>query len=342
MVLSFNPNDLARTNGNFLGLPYTLETAKIIFLPIPWDVTTSYRPGAAKGAAAILQASLQLECYDFHLENAWEIGHFFRPIDGEIIQKNQEIRTIAETIIDYQTQGGTAQDQEIQSYLAQVNQASLELNQWVYQQSKQLLTQDKLIGLVGGDHSVPLGLMQALSEQYNPYAILHIDAHADLRNAYEGFQYSHASIMYNAQKIPNISHFVQVGIRDICEEELNLIKADSRFILFDDWQLKENQYQGLSWAQQCRQIIDTLPQEVYLSFDIDGLSPEFCPNTGTPVAGGLSFNQSIYLIETLVKMGKKIIAFDLCEVAPGQDEWDGNVGARLLYKLSNLMYLSQH
>ena len=111
--------------------------------------------------------------------------------------------------------------------------------------------------------------------------------------------------------------------------------------MFDDWQLKDNTYSGMNWATQCEKIIATLPEAVYISFDIDGLTPEFCPHTGTPVPGGLDFNQAIYLIQTLVKAGKTIIGFDLCEVAPGESgEWDGNVGARLLYKLSNLMYLS--
>lgn len=335
-----NPNDIARDNGNFLGLPYTLETTKIVFFPVPWDVTTSYQPGSSQGPSSILQASLQLECYDFHVKKAWEIGHFFLPINSKILERNNHYRKIAEEVIDYQTQGGSAQDPQIKAQLNQVNQASEELNQWVYSQTQQLLQQNKLIGLVGGDHSVSLGLMQALSEKYSSYGILHIDAHGDLRNAYEGFTYSHASIMYNAQKINKISHFIQVGIRDICEEELKLIQTDKRFVLFDDWQLKNNQYQGITWAKQCEEIIQHLPNKVYISFDIDGLSPEFCPHTGTPVPGGLSFNQSIYLIEKLVQSGRQIIGFDLCEVAPGHNEWDGNVAARLLYKLANFMFAS--
>jgi len=135
---------------------------------------------------------------------------------------------------------------------------------------------------------------------------------------------------------------VQVGIRDLCEGEVERIKSDRRIIMFDDWQLKDNAYSGMNWATQCEKIIATLPELVYISFDIDGLAPEFCPNTGTPVPGGLDFNQAIYLLQKLVKAGKTIIGFDLCEVAPGdRGEWDGNVGARLLYKLANLMYLSR-
>jgi agmatinase len=123
---------------------------------------------------------------------------------------------------------------------------------------------------------------------------------------------------------------------------MNLIESDHRLVLFDDWQLKNNVYEGMTWQKQCQTIISNLSENVYISFDVDGLNQIFCPHTGTPVPGGLDFNQAIYLVQTLVKSGKKIIGFDLCEVSPGEsDQWDGNIGARLLYKLANLMYLSQ-
>ena len=117
-----------------------------------------------------------------------------------------------------------------------------------------------------------------------------------------------------------------------------LVKSDRRIVMFDDWQLQVNAFNGVTWADQCQKIIAQLPEKVYISFDIDGLNPVYCPHTGTPVPGGLEFNQAIYLIRSLVRAGKTIIGFDLCEVAPGEvrDEWDGNVGARILYKLSCL------
>ncbi|WP_293088196.1 arginase family protein [Moorena sp. SIO3H5] len=157
------------------------------------------------------------------------------------------------------------------------------LNHWVYTQALELLEQGKLVGVVGGDHSVPLGLMQALAQKHEEYGILQIDAHADLRQAYEGFTYSHASIMYNALKLPQISRLVQVGIRDVCEAEMAMVNSDSRVVMFDDWQLKANAYEGITWAAQCHKIISNLPDQVYISFDIDGLNPSYCPHTSTPV-----------------------------------------------------------
>lgn len=223
----------------------------------------------------------------------------------------------------------------------EINEASNTLNTEVYEQTKQLLAQNKLVGLVGGDHSTPYGHIKAIAEQYQSIGILQIDAHADLRKAYEGFEHSHASIMYNVLQLPGISKLVQVGIRDICEDEIELAQQDDRVIMFDDFKLKQNEFNGVNWHQQCEDIVSKLPEKVYISFDIDGLSPDLCPNTGTPVAGGLSFHQAVYLIKTVAKSGKTIVGFDLNEVSPGKDEWDANVGARMLYKLCNLMHLSQ-
>lgn len=348
--MRIDQDDVTIRNGNFFGFPTTIQEAKIVFLPVPWDVTTSYGEGTANGPQTILNASYQLDWYDFDLDDAWQIGHGTVPINPEIRAKNDCIRIISKAVIDHLEAGGDIEDQQIQQNLIIVNQASVDLNNWVYAQTKDLLAQGKLIGLVGGDHSIPLGYMKALAEKHGEYGILQIDAHADLRPGFEGFIYSHASIMYNALQLSGITHLVQVGIRDLCEGEIQRIKSaprsgslrDRRIIMFDDWQLKDNAYSGMNWATQCEKITATLPQSVYISFDIDGLNPEFCPHTGTPVPGGLDFNQVIYLIQTLVKAGKTIIGFDLCEVAPGEfGEWDGNVGARLLYKLGNLMYLSQ-
>jgi agmatinase len=206
------------------------------------------------------------------------------------------------------------------------------------------LAQGKCVGLIGGDHSTPLGMIEALSEKFQSFAILQIDAHADLRDAYEGFEFSHASIMFNALKIKQVEKLVQVGIRDYCEEELNLIhQSEGRIKTFFDRDIKYAQFNGDSWDRICNRIIKELPENVYLSFDIDGLDPKLCPNTGTPVAGGFETEQVLFLLEKIVKSGKKIIAFDLNEVSPGSngDDWDANVASRLLFRIANLSAMSQ-
>jgi agmatinase len=146
--------------------------------------------------------------------------------------------------------------------------------------------------------------------------------------------------MYNTlEHIPQVKKLVQVGIRDFCEEEFNYCAAQKdRVSLFTDRYLQNKKMQGVHWAKLCEEIIQTLPSEIWISFDIDGLDPRFCPHTGTPVPGGLDFQEANYLIGALVSAGKTIIGFDLNEVAPNldnpNDEWDANVGARLLYKLA--------
>jgi agmatinase len=141
--------------------------------------------------------------------------------------------------------------------------------------------------------------------------------------------------MFNALKeLKNLTQLTQVGIRDVSEKEVLLSDTHQKVTTFYDWQLKNEQYQGLTWAQQCDKIIATLPKKVYISFDIDGLKPELCPHTGTPVAGGFELQEVAYLFFELVKSGRQVIGFDLNEVAPGAEgDWDANVGARALWHL---------
>jgi agmatinase len=184
--------------------------------------------------------------------------------------------------------------------------------------------------------------LKALSEIHTDgFGVLQIDAHCDLRDAYEGFTHSHASIFFNALKIPAIQKLVQVGVRDYCEDELRYINnSNGRIKTFFDQDLKERQFNGVNWNVLCDEIVDTLPQKIYISFDIDGLDPKFCPDTGTPVPGGFELQEVFYLFKKVVQSGRKIIGFDINEVG-GEFEWDGNVGARAVYKMIALLGKSQ-
>ncbi|PIZ06753.1 MAG: agmatinase, partial [Flavobacteriales bacterium CG_4_10_14_0_8_um_filter_32_5] len=195
------------------------------------------------------------------------------------------------------------------------------------------------VTVLGGDHNSPLGLIQALAEKHTNFGILQIDAHADLRIAFEGFEFSHASIAYNALKLKQISKLVQVGIRDICQEEIDYISnSKGKIKTFFDWDIKQQQFEGKTWATICDEIIAELPENIYITYDIDALDPKLCPNTGTPVPGGFEYDQVNYLINKITESKKKIIGFDLNEV--GNNEWDANVGARILFKLCNFMQKS--
>ncbi|TXC76243.1 agmatinase family protein [Luteibaculum oceani] len=340
---SFDINGVGIPNGQYFGFPFSLDEADLVYLSIPWDATTSYGKGTSHGPEAILEASTQLDFFDPCVPKAWNYKRATIPVDQDIAVKNAEARKWAKMVSDSHC-GETPLDADVVEKLTgKVNSACTELNNYVYQEAKRWLNKNKWIGLVGGDHGAPLGLMKAVAEVYPGVGILQIDAHADLRNSYEGFTYSHASIMYNALQLKGIANLTQVGIRDLSPQEAARIDEDGRIRTFFDWDLSEQQYQGKLWSRICEEISRSLPENVYISFDIDGLAPYLSPDTGTPVPGGLTFNQVLYLLYYIVESGKKIVGFDLCEVAPEENgEWNANVGARILYRLSNLLFLSQN
>jgi agmatinase len=333
MYTTFNPNELGRPNGNFFALPYCQGEGDIEIISVPWDVTTSYKSGTSRGPKAIMDASVQIDLFDPDIEKAWEIKISNTELDLHLL--NRENRLIAEKIIEHLEKGENIADNKIVHLLNQVNQSSETVNIRVYDAAKNILDNNKIAAVLGGEHSVSFGLIKAVSEKHPGTGILHIDAHADLRRAYEGFTYSHASIMYNViNELDGISTLVQVAVRDFCEEEETLSRNNDKIVTFYDNYLKDKQYEGETWKNQCSEIITHLPGNVYISFDIDGLRPYLCPGTGTPVPGGLEFEQAMYLIKQLVFSGRRIVGFDLNEVSPSNSsEWDANVGARILFKL---------
>lgn len=337
-INEFDPNGTGQDNGNYFGLPFTAEESDLVLISAPWDVTASYGGGACYGPDAIIGASTQLDLYDPIAPDQWRRGIATAPIDYTIQDRSNKYREEARKVMKYLEVGGKSSDETIEGRIEKVNAASEKLNQEVYNQTIEWLAKGKLVGLVGGDHSTPFGAIRAIAEYENGVGVLHIDAHADLRVAYEGFVYSHASIMYNVvSRIPQVERLVQVAVRDQCDAEVEFAENNPKITQIQDYQLAESAFKGVTWDEQCSRIIEQLPLKVYVSFDIDGLSPDNCPNTGTPVAGGLSFNQAVYLLAKVAESGRRIVGFDICEVAPhGDSEWDANVGARILYKLSNL------
>jgi agmatinase len=336
----YNPSGVGEINGNLLGLPCDYDSANLIVFAVPWEVTVSYGAGTANGPQRILDASVQLDLFDFDNPDGWKQGIFLVEIPPEIIEKNNYYRDLAAQIIERLAQGKLLTDTpDLTPVLTEINQASQQVNQWLFTQCQAAMNQGKQVAVIGGDHSSPLGYFQALAAKYSNFGILHIDAHADLRDAYEGFEFSHASIMFNGLKLPQISKLVQVGLRDISHDEVRMIdESHGRIVAYYDPMIKQKLYGGTNWIELSREIVNHLPEYVHISFDVDGLDPKLCPNTGTPVPGGLELEQVFCLFRELVNSGRKIIGFDVCEV--GDAEWDGNVGARVVYKLANLMDLS--
>lgn len=347
--IEFDASGVGVPNGRYFGMPFSNEECPVVLVSVPWDATVSYSDGTARGPEAIIDASVQVDLYDEKSEgsDSFKIGTDDTLIDlgeGEgqvraseyIKALSSDCRQKACRIIDSLSEGKEL-DSELLKLQSEVNRSSEAVNYLVEQICAGYLSQGKIPGVVGGEHSVTFGAVKAAAASLpegRKLGVLQFDAHADLRNAYEGFEHSHASIMFNIlSKIGNIGHLTQVGIRDFCADEHDTIRREGRISAFTDCQTEESLAQGETWDSICSRIVDTLPEDVYVSFDIDGLDPSLCPNTGTPVPGGLGFQQAVYLLRKVASQ-RNIVGFDLCEVAPGENEWDANVGARLLHKMA--------
>jgi agmatinase len=342
MNKKFNPNAAAKPDSGLFGLDGDVKNSKIVVIPVPWEVTTSYGGGTSRGPQQVLEASAQVDLFDTDSVNPYEAGICMLPINKKIVALNQKMRKLAQPAM--KRGGFTENDSKAEKKkLAQINQASEQLNEWVYAETKKLLKQEKIVGVVGGDHSVPFGAMKAMSEVYPNMGVLHVDAHSDTRIAYEGFEHSHASIFHNVlTKIPEISKIVQIGIRDFCEEEVRVVESSKeRMVVFLDQEIFKAKAAGRTMQDIAKIMVQNLPSEVYVSFDVDGFDPKLCPGTGTPVPGGLEYNDALLIFREIVESGRKIIGFDVNETSNANGgEWNANVSARLLYKLCSFALLS--
>ncbi|MCC7072156.1 MAG: agmatinase family protein [Deltaproteobacteria bacterium] len=345
--MTIDVNGPAKKGAGLFGLDTPLADAKVVVLPVPFEATVSFSAGTARGPAAILAASHQVDLLDADVGSPWQSGIALDPGFSWLPELNEAARQAACRCIDAITNGQAARDGDRQL----VEEAGLRVNRAVTERCAEHLRDGRIAVVVGGDHSVSYGAIAATAAAMGDrrLGILHIDAHADLRDAYEGFTWSHASVMRSVvERMPNV-RLVQVGIRDFCEAEVELIRAQpGRITTYFDAHLRAARLAG-HWATVCAAIINELPENVYLSIDIDGLEPSACPSTGTPVPGGLSFDELVSLVDLLVHAGRRIVGLDLVEVAPDAAladndlglSWDANVGARLLYKLIGFALLSR-
>jgi len=339
----FDPSAAASPDSGIFGLSTTVEDSRVVVVPVPFEATTSYGGGASKGPAAILAASRQVDLFDASTGRPYEAGICMLDPSVEIRRANRKARKAARSIIK---RGGALDgDERLQRKLERVNRYGDLVNEIVRNAVTEHLRAGKLVATLGGDHSTPFGAIQAHAEVWPGLGVLHVDAHADLRAAYEGFTWSHASIMYNvATKVPEVGKLVQVGIRDLSEEEFAFAReSGGRIVMHHEDEVNRARFEGVPWVHIARAIVGDLPREVYISIDIDGLDPSLCPHTGTPVPGGFSFAEAVALLAAVVDSGRRIVGMDLCEVAPGPDgdEWDANVAARMLYKLIGYALISQ-
>ena len=355
---------------SIFGQTCSYNEASLVLLGVPWEVSVSYGEGAVEGPQWIQQASSQLDFFNPRTkQDVSKKGIHFWNLES-LKKKNNEIRPLAVRILQNENFLKKTDKNNIQNFdsikenhqketsaditnkedqlkqnklsLQRVNKACEEMNAVVREKTQKILDDQKLFGLIGGDHSVSEGALLEIGKRcQGDFGLLHLDAHADMRPVYQGIKHSHASVMYNVlhQKYSPRS-LVQIGIRDLCKEEFQQISSNSRVHCFFDHEIKKQLFEGKTWSNIVCSILEKLPPQIYISLDVDVLPWAYAPNTGCPVPGGFNFDHISYLIDQLAKTGKKILGFDVVEVSSPRlkafGEWDGNVGARLVYKLCEL------
>lgn len=319
------------------GLSHDKSESSLILLSIPFELTTTFREGTLYAPHKIKDASSQIDLMNNLDSYAWQKGIYWDNSNEDFfINLSKAYRPRAKKIIDFLENNNQLLNDELKNELDIINNVCEKASNEISKQVFQILQNNKIPGVIGGEHSITYGVMDAINNVYDDFCILQIDAHHDLRNAYLGFTYSHASVMYNIlNKYNNVNKIVQIGVRDYCEAEKNLVAENDKIFTFYNFDINKQLFNGKSFNDIAKQIVDLLTDNIYISFDIDGLQPYLCPETGTPVPGGLSYEQIEYLFYLISKTNKKIIGFDLCEVS-GLSEWDAIVGSRIMYLLSIL------
>ncbi len=276
---------------NFGGLPAkysNYKDSKIAILPVPFDKTSSWLKGSAKGPQAIINASKNMELYD--------------------IETNAEVYKKGVHTLKAVTAG-----------------TSKKMIADVYEQAKKIINDDKFLVALGGEHTVSLGAIRAHAELFRSISILHLDAHSDRRDTYEGNRYSHACVMARAGEFTK--EIISVGIRSMDSSELKNI--DQRRIFY-----ASDIYQRRDWISK---VTGMLSENVYITIDIDALDPSIMPSTGTPEPGGMGWYEVLALLKS-VSAKKRIVGFDVVELLPSENKAPDFLTAKLIYKLLSFVF----
>ena len=224
--MEFDPNSESVHTSNLYGLPCSPETSQLVIIPIPWEVTASSGKGTSNGPSRVLEASHQIDVYNPLNPGLWKKGISLDRFPNKLRKKGEDLQDLIKT--NSTNHNGTLED----AVVMKVNEGCKELNDWVKDRALAWLKRGKFVGALGGDHSTCFGLVSAYCEVYDEISILQLDAHADLRSAYQGFQYSHASIMHNVLQLPQVNKLVSVGVRDYCEEEATIINNQENIFCY--------------------------------------------------------------------------------------------------------------
>lgn len=278
----------ARPPFNFCGLEgKAFEDCAVVVLPVPYDSTSSWNVGSRNGPHAIIQASRNMELYDEEL--GWT------PADVGIWTLDElepSMKSPEETI-------------------ARVEEAVAEI-----------LEAEKFPVTLGGEHSIALGPVRAVNERYDNISVLQLDAHADLRDEYEGTKYNHACVL---RRVRELCDAVQVGVRSLSAEEAEFLKVSNAKIHM------MGEVRKLGIEEIAQKVVSELSENVYVTIDLDGFDPGELPATGTPEPGGLHWYEGLHLLRRVFEE-RNVVGFDVTELMPGYPACDF-FAARLAYKL---------
>ncbi len=283
------------TSKNYAGIPdefAQLEKSKIILIPVPYDGTSTWGKGADKGPEAFLEASENMEWYDIETDSeVYRQGiHLTDPID------------------------------EKSSPEAMVKA--------VYTTTKDFIKRNKFVTLFGGEHSISIGTIRAFNECFDNLTVLHIDAHTDLRESYNGSKYNHACALHEASQTTNL---IQLGIRSMDAIEKTLIDEEKTFFAQE---MLNDEY----WMDK---VIDAMGDNVFITFDLDALDPSIMPSTGTPEPGGLLWFETLEFLKQVFE-DKNVVGFDIVELCPNKNDRSSDfLAAKLYYKMLSYKFADQ-
>ena len=325
------------------GLKTSIDESYINIIPVPWEATLSPPSGTFETPENIIRSSTQVSVCDINKPNSWKVGISMVELPNEWAMLSKQLQSVVTGYVNSLEINAKSVYSTKSITLKKINEYCYDLKEQIKNTAKAILKKGKIAAVLGGDNSTSLGLIEALSETTTEFGILQFDAHANLLKNYQGFEYSYASVMHNAVNIPQVTKLVQVATRSMHHEELEIINVSKSLIeTFFDEHIKNEQFKGVKWEDIANKIIESLPHKVYISFDIDALDSKLCPGTAFPVPGGLDYYQAIYIIKTLVKSGREIIGFDLCQVANNESsDWDYIVASKLLFDLMTQTATSQ-
>jgi agmatinase len=332
----FNLTSSSNDNGGYYFRDaMSTQEAEIVLVSAPWAVTSASGQGAAYTPDAIIDASTKVSLYDIVSQTSICGRVATAEVDYDLQELSLQLGGDAAKVVSHIEDGGTLSGDYFARKVVRINLGFRDMHRSVGKRVFRFASKGKIVGVVGGDHSVAFGAVRSISSVYPQMGVLFIDAHSDLRPSGKIFDYSHLSVARNiVDEIPAVSKLVQVGVRDMSREEMDFAQNHPKITMFCHEKLTAERFSGRSWGEVCDDVVAQLPDKVYISFDIDALSPECCPHTKRPVAGGMTFDEAVCLINRVAESGREIVGFDLTEIVPVMESGvDAAVGARMLVKL---------